>query len=161
MKGELNGYPEYTKTFWHSLSVAILVVSIGLTFIAYRSNEISFEFGEAKINFSSQVADTKVRLSSEIASSTIALNKAIEEVKKLKSDVKVIKETSASIKKKTETDKPFMTNWGTYPPWDPKQFTSLALPPKLAFDNFDKNIMSAQKSLNNLESLNKQIQQIQ
>ncbi|MFC1891590.1 hypothetical protein ACFLZT_04290 [Thermodesulfobacteriota bacterium] len=148
------------KTFWHALSLAILIATVGLTYVAYRSSTVSIELANAKIN-----------LSSEVASSAIALNTAIEEVKKAKPETgmkyenigikrNLENEQPTNIEKKEETDNSIKSSSDQVKRLSSKGKNTTSLPPKLTFENFDKNIISAQESLDKLESINKQIQQL-
>jgi hypothetical protein len=47
------------KTFWHALSAAILVVSIGLIVIAYRSQTVTIEFANTTIALSTLATRTE------------------------------------------------------------------------------------------------------
>ncbi len=47
------------KSFWHTLSICMLIATIGVVYIAYRSSSVSIEIANAKINLSSAIATTK------------------------------------------------------------------------------------------------------
>ncbi len=51
---DLNAIP---KTFWHSISLAILVTTFGLVLIAYRSGEVSIDFASKTVQISNAQAD--------------------------------------------------------------------------------------------------------
>ncbi|HIJ79222.1 MAG: hypothetical protein OEY01_09415 [Desulfobulbaceae bacterium] len=149
------------KTFWHSLSIALLVVSTGLTYVAYKSSTVSIEFANAKINFSS-----------EIASSTIALNTALEEAQKAKTDTEtkyaqlqeqhnLLKTQLANFEMKAGTNPALKSGLEQFKILHPEFGTTSTLPPKLTFEKFDLNVARAQKSLERLESLKNQMNQPQ
>ncbi len=148
------------RTFWHSLSIAVVVISVGLTYIAYRSSSVSIELANAKIN-----------LSSEVASSTIALNAALEEAKQAKqaADSKYQAlllryqrlETHLDSIEETTRDNPSVQH-------SLQQFKAAiaeddtdTTPPQPSFKQFDQNILRAQQSLDKLEALNQQLQPLQ
>lgn len=147
------------KTFWHSLSIAVLVVSSGLTYIAYRSSTVSIELANAKIN-----------LSSEVASSTIALNTALDEAKRTKIEVEnkyqvlvkqyaALKKQVENIEKQAKTDTQLQLSLEEFKADCPGCADVAPLP--LPFTVFDQNILKAEASLHKLEALNKQIQPMQ
>jgi len=47
------------KTFWHSISIAILIATIGLTIISYKSASVSIEIANTKISLLSAIAETE------------------------------------------------------------------------------------------------------
>ena len=47
------------KTFWHSLSIAILIATIGLTIISYKSDSVSIEIASTKISLLSAIEETE------------------------------------------------------------------------------------------------------
>lgn len=56
------------KMFWYALSFCMIVATLGLVYIAYRSTTVSIEIADAKINLSSalgQVQDIKADLEKE------------------------------------------------------------------------------------------------
>jgi len=56
------------KSFWYALSFCMIVATLGLVYIAYRSTSVSIEIADAKINLSSafgQVQDIKANLEAE------------------------------------------------------------------------------------------------
>ncbi|MCG7865842.1 MAG: hypothetical protein JAY74_05640 [Candidatus Thiodiazotropha taylori] len=149
------------RTFWHALSIAVIVVSSGLTYIAYRSSNVSIELANAKIN-----------LSSEVASSTIALNAALDEAKKAKTEAEskytkllekheALKEQLASIEEKAKTDSALKMSLEKIKDNCPDCTRLNPITERLEFNTFDTNIIKAEKSLSRLEAINKQIQPIQ
>lgn len=149
------------KTFWHALSIAVLVVSAGLTYIAYRSSTVSIELANAKIN-----------LSSEVASSTIALRSALDEAKDAKADAEKkydellrqhehLQERLKQIKSASDLEESVKLSFDRLVENCPDCINLQPLPKSLPMTNFDKNIDKAQLSLERLEALNKQIQPIQ
>jgi len=141
------------KFFWYSVSFAILIVSIGLTYIAYRSSTVTIE-----------LANTKINLSSEVASSTIALNGAIEEAKKIKQEAE---DKYSQLLDEYERLKAQLTNIKEQSKKASssinkdliEKLTIKSPEPQISqFEKFDSNISIAEKSLKNLESINKQIQ---
>lgn len=51
------------KFFWYSVSISILIATLGLTTIAYRSANVSLEIANTKINLVSAITDTEQLLS--------------------------------------------------------------------------------------------------
>ena len=47
------------KTFWHSISIAILIATIGLTIISYKSASVSIEIASTKISLLSAIEKTE------------------------------------------------------------------------------------------------------
>ena len=149
------------KTFWHSLSIAVLVVSSGLTYIAYRSSTVSIE-----------LANTKINLSSELASSTIALSSALDEAKDAKADTEKkydellrqyerLEERLKQLKATTDVEGSVKSLFDKLRENCPDCMNLQPLPKSLPLTSFDQNINKAQLSLERLETLNKQIQSMQ
>lgn len=149
------------KTFWHALSIAILIVSSGLTYIAYRSSNVSIELANAKIN-----------LSSEVASSTIALKSALDEAKEAKAETErkydalikqheLLQSQLRVIESQALSDNSAKLSLEKLKESCPTCLNIKPLPKSLPFATFDKNIIRAQQSLDKLETLNKQIQPMQ
>lgn len=69
------------KTFWHALSAAILVVSIGLIVIAYRSQSVTIEFANTKIALSTLATRTENTLiqAEQVAASLAAEERRLQE----------------------------------------------------------------------------------
>lgn len=42
------------KYFWYSISFSLFIISIGFSVVVYKSNSISIEFANTKINFDTQ-----------------------------------------------------------------------------------------------------------
>jgi hypothetical protein len=141
------------KFFWYSLSIAILIVSIGLTYIAYRSSTVTIE-----------LANTKINLSSEVASSTIALNTAIDEAENVKKEAeKKYNQLFAEYERiKTQLDnikeQSITADVDTKELINKLTIKSPDLSPTMVFKDYETSISRAQKSLKNLESMNKQMQ---
>lgn len=66
------------KVFWYSISASLLVVSIGLTIIAYRSSRVSIELADAKILLSSKIA------ADELETSKKSLKTAVKQIQSAK-----------------------------------------------------------------------------
>jgi len=47
------------KSFWHSLSFAVVVATLGLVVIAYRASSVSIEIADAKIQLISAISETR------------------------------------------------------------------------------------------------------
>jgi DNA repair exonuclease SbcCD ATPase subunit len=149
------------RTFWHSLSIAVLIVSSGLTYIAYNSSSVSIEIANAKIN-----------LSSEVASSTLALRAALDEAKKAKKETqkryttllarhKALDRQAATIEGKAKTNASLRGFIDNFKNECPECIGVQPFPASLTFKGFDENILKAEGSLKKLEALNKQIQPMQ
>jgi len=67
------------KTFWHSVSIAILVATIGLTIIAYRSASVSIEIANTKINLLAAIEKTE-KLNETLRSNNSKLKKEYMEL---------------------------------------------------------------------------------
>ena len=68
-------------TFWYALSFCMVVATLGLLFIAYRSTTVSIEIANAKIELSSAISQTK-EIKSDLKVENdrlIASSKALEE----------------------------------------------------------------------------------
>ena len=148
------------KTFWHALSVAVLVVSSGLTYIAYKSGSVSIELANAKIN-----------LSSEVASSTIALKNALDTAKKAKevaeqkyaeliSKHDLVNEQLKKLQAEARVNKNVADVLKGFELNCPECTEVKPLPESLQLNNFDMNIEEVQKSLDRLEEINLQIKPI-
>ncbi|NIY85207.1 MULTISPECIES: hypothetical protein [Vibrio] len=148
------------KTFWHALSVAVLVVSSGLTYIAYKSSSVSIELANAKIN-----------LSSEVASSTIALKNALDKAKKAKEEAEqkyaalvskhdLVNEQLKKLQAEARVNKNVSDVLKGFELNCPECIELKPLPKSLQLNNFDMNIEEVQKSLDRLEEINQQIQPI-
>ena len=146
------------KTFWHSLSLAVVVISVGLTYIAYRSSNVSIELANAKIN-----------LSSEVASSTIALNAALEEARQAKREAdskysalqqqyERLKQHISAIEETTRTIPAAQRHIDQFKEECPDCVATEPLPTSMPFKRFDQNIEKAQQSLDKLEALNQKLQ---
>lgn len=149
------------KTFWHALSIAVLVVSAGLTYIAYRSSTVTIELANAKIN-----------LSSEVASSTIALRSALGEAKDAKADAEKkydallmqherLQERLEQFKSTADAEESVKSSFERLIESCPDCINLQPLPQSLPLTDFDQNINKAQASLERLEALNKKIQPMQ
>lgn len=66
------------KVFWYSISASLLVVSIGLTIIAYRSSRVSIELADTKILLSSKMA------ADELETSKKSLKTAVKQIQSAK-----------------------------------------------------------------------------
>jgi DNA repair exonuclease SbcCD ATPase subunit len=148
------------KTFWHALSAAVLIVSTGLTYIAYQSSTISIELANAKIN-----------LSSEVTSSRLALNDALDEAQKAKEDAQaryeelykqhqLLQRQLKSLEQKAQTNQSLRSSLDHYKKIYPSLYQQKPLP-KLEFKKFDDKVLNVQRSLKSLERLNREIQPMQ
>lgn len=148
------------KTFWHALSVAVLVVSFGVIYIAYRSSSVSIELANAKIS-----------LSSEVASSTIALKNALEMTKKAKEEAE--KEYSVLVRKndlinmrfkfleeEAKINQNLLDALNNFELECKDCINSKPLPNLLDTSEFELSLEEVQKSLYNLEAINREIQPI-
>ena len=140
------------KTFWHALSIAVLIVTIGLTYIAYRSSSVSIELADAKIN-----------LTKEVTTSTIALSEALEEAKRAKADAEKkydevvninenLRTTIAELREQPITDAQVRERLDTIKVPEIEQ--------KLSFETFDSRVDTVQQSLKNIDEINKQYQML-
>jgi anaerobic ribonucleoside-triphosphate reductase len=57
------------KIFWYAVSFAIIVISVGLIAIAYRSSNVTIEIANTKIKLSSQIEET-IKLNEQIMHAT-------------------------------------------------------------------------------------------
>lgn len=80
------------KTFWHALSLSVLITTGGLVFIAYQSSTVSIEIASAKIQLSSAITETK-DIKSDLAAENEKLRRAAEE---LKTKVQLLEELVSS-----------------------------------------------------------------
>ncbi len=150
------------RTFWHSLSLSVLIVSTGLTLIAYKSSTVSIELANAKIN-----------LSSEVSTSTQALGEALVEAKSAKLDAEskylLLLGQADSLKAQLKKFGEQSGEAGADPTriYDqfiadcPDCFKWKALPQALPFSTFDQNIEKAESSLKKLKALQNGIQPLQ
>lgn len=68
------------KTFWHALSLSVLLATGGLVYIAYQSSTVSIEIANAKIQLSSAITETK-EIKSDLEVENERLRQAAEELK--------------------------------------------------------------------------------
>jgi chromosome segregation ATPase len=73
---ELNQIP---RTFWNSVSFAVVALTIGLLVFGYRSTSISIEIANTKIGLSQAVTETE-RINSELQERADALARAKAEL---------------------------------------------------------------------------------
>lgn len=148
------------RTFWHSISLAILIVSAGLTHVAYKSSDVSIELANAKID-----------LSSEVASSTIALKNALTQAKKAKEateqkyatllkNYKTMQKQVAALKDQALNDKDIAHSLDVLEDNCPTCVELTPLPDTIALDDVETNIKDAQQSLDNLIEISKKIKPI-
>ena len=62
------------KFFWYCCGFAILVATFGLTYIAYRSSEVSIEIANTKIQLSGAIADVKDAIAKVEAKTTPSIS---------------------------------------------------------------------------------------
>ncbi|VAX00011.1 hypothetical protein MNBD_GAMMA19-395 [hydrothermal vent metagenome] len=80
------------KSFWRSLSFCMVVATIGVLYIAYKSSSVSIEIADAKISLSSAISTTK-----EIKSN---LEKENERLKKVNAEItEELRRTSVEVAK--------------------------------------------------------------
>lgn len=90
------------KSFWHSLSFCIVVATLGLLFIAYKSSSVSIEIADAKINLSSALVTAK-EIKSDLEAENERLKKANEQFQMRISEIsgelaKVGRDSTADLK---------------------------------------------------------------
>ena len=141
------------KLFWYSLSIAILVVSIGLTYIAYKSSNVTIELANTKINLTSEIASTALKAALEDAKK--AKFEAEEKYKELLNKYEFIKKQMASIKSQIESDNINESDINEISKIYSEFIDTPKLPEKLEFKSFDANITRAQKSLEKLDTINR------
>lgn len=54
------------KTFWHSVSICLLIVTCGLTYVAYKSENFTLQYNEMKL-FSNSNETLKAQLNQQAA----------------------------------------------------------------------------------------------
>ena len=89
------------KSFWHALSFCMIVATLGITFIAYRSSSVSLEIANAKITLSSALSTVK-DIKSNLEEENQRLKRTNDELqtalKNSNGDVaKIIRDTSISL----------------------------------------------------------------
>lgn len=99
------------RTFWHALSICMLVATFGLIMIAYQASTVSIEIADAKISLSSAIATAKdiksdlekenERLMKVNDDLKAQLQKASREVAKINQDHKIGSELNKILKEKT------------------------------------------------------------
>lgn len=87
------------RSFWHALSACMLMSTIGLLMIAYRSATVSIEIADAKINLSSAMATAK-EIKSELQSENERLQAANEQLQK------AVQDQLATLTESQSTSKP-------------------------------------------------------
>ncbi len=80
------------RSFWHALSLSLLIATCGLVYIAYRSSTVSIEIANAKIQLSSAIDETK-DIKSDLEKENEALLRATTE---LKNKIAVLEQLEAS-----------------------------------------------------------------
>jgi len=110
---DLNAIP---KTFWHSISLAILVATLGLVWVAYRSGEVSIDFASKTVQISNAKADLAGALAKveTVAHTLEAENEALRtENEQLRSDkdtllaqVSKLEEKAQELVKRSSTARP-------------------------------------------------------
>ena len=90
------------KSFWHSLSFCMVVATLGLLFIAYKSSSVSIEIADAKINLSSALVTAK-EIKSDLEAENERLKKANEQFQARISEIggelaKVGRDSTADLK---------------------------------------------------------------
>lgn len=141
------------RGFWHSLSFAIVVLSVGLVYIAYRASSVSLETEYGRLDL------TRVQTS-------LDLSLALEEIKELKSQLEKQRSEIAEhnktlknqlglvLKEKTDSEelkalareiKSGQTIWPLKEP---------DFPERLNWNNLDIKIRKAEESVRNIHSRN-------
>ena len=145
------------KTFWHALSLAVIVVSCGLTYIAYKSSSVSIEIANAKINLSSEMATSQVALKSALDQAWQAKLEVEQKYAELQQQYKELQQIIGQAGKKSTPDR----NSGNQDALEQLKQKSLpAVSDQLLFKDFEQSYKQAEQSLHNLETLNRQIQLI-
>lgn len=128
------------KTFWHALSLSLLIATGGLVYIAYQSSTVSIEIANAKIQLSSAITETK-GIKSDLEIENKRLRQAAEE---LSNKILLLEEMVASSSQPSFTAetlrklKPLGEENGKIP--------TLTIPPE-RFKEFDSRIEQAQQYL--------------
>ena len=165
------------KTFWHSLSIAVLTISSGLTYVAYNSSELTLELANAKISLNSNVASTTVALNNAVnnaKSIKVDAEKAYEEVlarnvmleqqiESLKGQIQESKKSASNLLDFSNSKFNNSSNFISSPPNYQllEKFNKKPTPKALSFKEFDQNVLEIEETIKALESLNKQFLPIQ
>jgi uncharacterized protein YlxW (UPF0749 family) len=128
------------KTFWHALSLSVLIATGGLVYIAYQSSTVSIEIANAKIQLSSAITETK-EIKSDLEAENERLRQAAEE---LKTKIRLLENLVSS-------DSPPSVTTETLRKLKPlggenAEMRALSIPPE-RFKEFDSRIEQAQQYL--------------
>jgi len=128
------------KTFWHALSLSVLVATGGLVFIAYQSSTVSIEIANAKIQLSSAISETK-GIKSDLEMENERLRQAADE---LKSRIQSLEQLAASDSSSPVTAEAI----SKLQPLGSKstEIKTMSIPPE-RFKEFDSRIEQAQQYL--------------
>lgn len=127
------------KTFWHSISLAILTGTAGMVMIAYQSSSVSIEIANAKIQLSSAITETK-DIKSDLQIENDKLRQATERLKQKINDL--IASNSKTPSKRAEAIKKFKPISG-----EDSKLKLQSIPPE-RFKEFDTRIQNVQQYLN-------------
>ncbi|MFC1685269.1 hypothetical protein ACFL0R_07370 [Pseudomonadota bacterium] len=128
------------KTFWHALSLSVLVATGGLVFIAYQSSTVSIEIANAKIQLSSAISETK-GIKSDLEIENERLRQAADELRaRIQSmDRPVSSESAAPAAVEAASEPEPLHNEGA-------EIKAMPIPPE-RFKEFDSRIEQAQQYL--------------
>ncbi|HQT27183.1 MAG TPA: hypothetical protein PLK99_11425 [Burkholderiales bacterium] len=112
-------------TFWHAPSICMIVATLGLVFIAYRSSSVSIEIADAKISLNSALSTAKdIRSDLEKENESLkAANQALK-AKLAESGTTKKPEFGAEFGKLLKEKAPAEQLYA-YKPIDPKKFEEL------------------------------------
>ena len=144
------------KTFWHAVSLAVIVVSCGLTFIAYQASSVSIEIANAKITLSSEVATSQVALKSALDQARQAKLDVEQTYAELQSQYQQLQKIIAQAERNNNSER---TSVNREVLEELKQKSTLPND-QLLFKNFEQSYDQAEQSLQQLQTLNQQIQLI-
>ena len=175
------------KTFWHSLSISVLIISSGLTYVAYNSSKVTIELANAKVTFNSEVTASTIALNSalnnaklikndtvkkydEVLARNVLLKQQIENLKQQvqMSKVSAFKPKDASSSKFNNLPSPYTLDYvqqfssSSIPNYSlNEKFKNEPTPKPLSFKEFDQNVLEIEESIKALESLNIQMKLFQ
>jgi len=127
------------RTFWHALSLSVLVATGGLVFIAYQSSSVSIEIANAKIQLSSAISETK-GIKSDLEIENERLRQAAEELRaRIQSMDRLASSNPGEPAAEAASEPEPLRNEGA-------EIKAMSIPPE-RFKEFDSRIEQAQQYL--------------